>query len=387
MTPAARQAAAIAILDDWCAGAAPEQALTRWARRSRFAGSKDRAAVRDIVYDCVRAARSFAALGQGEDGRAMVLGRLRALGDDPDPVFSGERFAPDPLTENERREVDVSTLSDAVRYDLPVWVVPLFEASLGNDWRAVAEILKTRAPVFLRVNVARIERAEAQARLADEGIVTVPHRLSETALEVTEGARRVHLSKAYEQGLVEIQDAASQAILDVLGIVPGVTFLDYCAGGGGKALAAAAQGAKVSAHDIDAGRMKDIPGRASRAGATVEILSPERVTKTYEVVFADAPCSGSGSWRRAPHGKWLFSPGRLEELTALQARILDDITAFVEPEGQLAYATCSLLREENEDQVRAFVNRHPAWTCVTERRLTPLDGADGFYIAVLRKTT
>jgi 16S rRNA (cytosine967-C5)-methyltransferase len=258
------------------------------------------------------------------------------------------------------------------------------EQDLGTDFRAIAEALRHRAPVFLRVNTARCALSDAQAALAAEGIETVPHPLSPTALQVTGGARKVAGSAAYADGMVELQDAASQAVVDALPLADGQRVLDYCAGGGGKTLAMAARARlKLFAHDADPRRMRDLPARAKRAGARVTLT--EAPQGPFDLVLADAPCSGSGSWRRAPEGKWLLTPERLEAVIAVQAQILDRITALVGPGGVLAYATCSLLRAENEAQIAAFQARSPGWSLTSLRRLTPLDGGDGFFVAVLRR--
>ena len=387
MTPAARVAAAIELLDAWLAGAAPEQVLTGWARGHRFAGSGDRAAIRDLVFDAIRRRRSLAALGGAETGRGLMLGALLAEGRDPAEVFTGEGYAPPPLAPGERPEGGPETLPEAVRLDLPDWLAPALKASLGNDYSEVATRLRLRAPVFLRVNLARVSLARAQAALAEAGIETRPHPLSPSALEVTSGARRVQSSLPYGDGWVELQDAASQAVVDLLPVAPGARVLDYCAGGGGKALGLAARGAEVAAHDIEPRRMADLPVRAARAGVEVAVLATEAVAaaERFDLVFADAPCSGSGAWRRSPQGKWDLTPERLDELCAIQASILDEITKFVAPGGRLAYATCSLLEAENGAQIRAFLSRHPDWRLEAERRLSPLDGGDGFYAAVLTR--
>lgn len=384
MTPAARLSAANEILDDWLAGAAPEQVLTRWARSNRYAGSKDRAAIRDVVYDAVRCRRSFAALGGGETGRGLVLGGVRASGVDPDTLFTGERFAPSPLTDGERDVPDLADLPDGVRLDLPDWLVPDLRESLADDFEAVAEAQRHRAPVFLRANIARTDPPAVIARLAEDGIVAEPHPLSPTALIVSEGARRIAQSSAYLDGLVELQDAASQAVVDALGITESLRMLDHCAGGGGKALAMAAQEADVTAHDIDAKRMRDLPERAGRAGADIRLVAPGEAGGGYDLVLADAPCSGSGSWRRAPQGKWLLTPDRLAELCRIQAEILDDIATRTRPGGRIAYATCSLLDAENYHQIDAFLARTQGWTLIEAKRFTPLDGGDGFFIAILQ---
>ena len=237
--------------------------------------------------------------------------------------------------------------------------------------------------MFLRVNARRATPAQAQAALADEGIETAPHPLSPHALQVTAGARKIAQAGAYLAGMVELQDAASQAVIDALPLADGMRVLDYCAGGGGKTLAMAAQ-ARLSlfAHDASPARMRDLPARAKRAGAKVTLTETPR--GPYDLVLADVPCSGSGSWRRAPEGKWLLTPEKLAQLVDLQGEILRKAAGLVRPGGVLAYATCSMLAVENGAQVDGFLAAG-GWSQVTRRSLTPLDGADGFFIAVLRR--
>lgn len=385
MTPAARVSAAIEVLDGWLGGDPAEKLLTTWGRMHRFAGSKDRAAIRDHVWEAIRCRRSFAALGGAETGRGLMIGALRTAGIDPHSMFTGEGHAPAPLAAGEGGGAAEGELPETVRLDCPEWLAPDLRASLGVDFSAVMEALRHRAPVFLRVNTLRATLDTAQVALAGEGIETRQHGLAPTALEVTSGARRIQGSVAYRDGLVELQDAASQAVVAALAVQPGDRVLDYCAGGGGKTLALAALNAEVFSHDIDPRRMRDLPVRAQRARATARILAPQAVASAapFDMVFADAPCSGSGSWRRTPEGKWRLTPERLGELVALQARILDDIVGFVAPGGRLAYATCSLLEAENGAQVRHILARHAGWRIETERTFTPLDGGDGFYVAVM----
>lgn len=388
MTPAARLAAAIAILDQVREGAPAERALTNWGRASRFAGSGDRAAVRDHVFDVLRCRGSFAALGGGESGRALVLGLARAQGLAVAALFTGEGHAPAPLSAQEAARLaqplpDEGALADL---DWPDWLRPQQQADLGAAYAAVSARMRARAPVFLRVNLARGDRAAAQAALALEGIATRPHPLAETALEVTGGARRVQASAAYRDGLVELQDAASQAAIAQVPVAAGMRVLDYCAGGGGKALALAARApkARIEAHDIDPGRMRDIPVRAARAGARISTVAPGRLGRDYDLVLVDAPCSGSGTWRRTPEAKWRLTPERLAELCTLQAQILRAAAARVAPGGRLLYMTCSLLDAENAAQVEAFV-RETGWQVAEQRRFTPLDGGDGFFAAQLER--
>jgi 16S rRNA (cytosine967-C5)-methyltransferase len=249
--------------------------------------------------------------------------------------------------------------------------------------------LRHRAPVFLRVNTARLTRDEAQARLALDDIATVPHDLAETALQVVANERKIAGSSAYIGGLVELQDAASQAVVAALPLEPGRRVLDYCAGGGGKALAMAARAPlRLFAHDADPRRMRDLPGRAERARVSISLLDSERLEREgpFDLVLADVPCSGSGSWRRAPEAKWLLTQDRLDHLCSVQAAILDRVAATVSDRGKLAYATCSLLDAENRCQTEAFLRRNPGWTRNSEQIWTPLHGGDGFYLAVLART-
>ena len=385
MTPEARVAAAIEIIDAALDGASAEQTLTTWGRKHRFAGSGDRAAIRDHVFDALRRLRSSEWSGGGAGGRRVLIGLLRNRGQNLERVFTGIGHAPASLSEEERETPPpLEDAPAAVRLDVQDWLLPRLEASLGSDTPAVLTSLRDRAPVFLRINAARTDRDGAAAMLAAEGIDARPHPLSGTALEVTGNARRVQASAPYRDGLVELQDAASQAVVDLLmPHVRGASILDYCAGGGGKALALAAGGAaRVLAHDVNPGRMSDLPARAARAGCHIEVVTDP--APGLDAVLCDAPCSGSGAWRRQPEAKWRLSPDDLARLTRVQDDILDRATALVRPGGHLAYATCSLLDEENGARIDAFLSRKPRWSEVERRRWTPLDGGDGFFAAVLR---
>ena len=385
MTPAARIAAAIGILDKVLAGEPAEKALTNWARASRFAGSGDRAALRDHVFDALRNRASFAHLGGALTGRGLMIGALRAAGVDPATLFTGEGHAPAPLSEAE--QAPPPPMPELVALDCPDWLAPQLRASLGDDFAPVMQALKVRAPVFLRVNLARADRETAARRLAQDGIDTRPHPLAETALEVTRNPRRVRNSTAYQQGLVELQDVAAQAICAEIPMASGARVLDYCAGGGGKALALAARGARVLAHDAQPARLRDLPVRAARAGVEIPLLDRPGVRRAapFDLVVADVPCSGSGAWRRSPEGKWRLTPDALDELCDIQSGILDEIADLVAPGGALVYITCSLLARENQDQVARFLARFPGWRLARQRLLTPRDGGDGFFQARLMR--
>lgn len=387
MTPAARIQAAIEILDQIVAGEPAEKALTSWARGARYAGSKDRAAIRDHVFDVLRQKLSCAAVGGGINGRALMIGCLRQAGSDLSTLFTGEGHAPAPLSDDEL--APAPALDGAAALDIPEWLVPLWQSSLGDTFAEVAEIQRHRAPVFLRANLRRTTVADAIAALSVEGIEGQPHPLSPSAIEVTANARRIKQSPAYLTGEVELQDAASQALVDVLPLPQSGKVLDYCAGGGGKTLAMAALSpATMCAHDANPQRMKDLPDRAERAGIAVRLLKTSELKQTgpFDLVLCDAPCSGSGSWRRAPEGKWRLTPDVLDDVAGIQAQILDDAAPLVAEGGALAYATCSVLTVENQDQIARFLSKYSDWSLETQRAFTPLDGGDGFFVAVLRKS-
>lgn len=390
MTPAARIAAAIEILDLSLTGAPAEQMLTTWARTHRFAGSGDRAAIRDHVYDVLRCRGSYAVLGGLEEGaltgRGLMLGLCRAQALPAEALFSGEGFAPAALSDVERAMVTAPLPEDLDQLDWPAWLRPKLAQALGSDFAAVSALMRTRAPVFLRVNLAKTTRPGAQAALAGEGIETQAHPLADTALEVTAGARKLAASKAFAAGLVELQDAASQAMIGMLDLHPGMQVLDYCAGGGGKALALAARepGARVAVHDIDAGRMRDIPARAARAGARLQICPPGQPGGPSDLVLVDAPCSGAGTWRRTPEAKWRLTPEALAALVETQRAIMRQAADLVLPGGVLAYFTCSLLEDENIRQADWFEATY-GWPVETCRQLTPMQGADGFFGLVVRR--
>ena len=387
MRPEAHLASAADLLDTILAGVPAEKALTNWARKNRYAGSGDRAAIRDIVFDGLRRQRSLSWRGGDQTGRALVLGRLRADGIDPETVFTGERFALANLTDEEREAgQDIETAPDPVRVDCPDWLWPGVQSSLGDRAEPVLQALQSRAPVFLRANIAKVSRAKALEVLARDGVEAVPVELAPWAIEVTKNARRVRTSEAYLDGMVELQDAASQAVVStLLKHVPQGSVLDYCAGGGGKSLALAAAGLDpIVAHDANAARMSDIPDRAIRSGVRIEIAATPPKGQ-FDCVLCDAPCSGSGAWRRQPEAKWTLTPDRLDELNELQDKILSQAQGLVAPGGILAYATCSLLSAENGDRVQRFLADGNGWDLVESRQWTPLDGADGFFLAVLRR--
>ena len=385
MTPGARVAAAIAVLDQIGGGAFAEQALTGWARASRFAGAKDRAAVRDHVFDVLRCRRS---LGDG-DGRALMARLLQRDDVDLSHIFNGLGHAPDALSETEAAALALPlALSDAAACDLPDWLWPVWQGSLGADAEQAARVQQGRADVFLRVNQRRITTAGAMAALAQDGVTAQAHDAVDGCLRVLDNPRRIRTAAAYLSGLVELQDAASQRAVQMVPVAAGARVLDYCAGGGGKALAFADRhGTDIFAHDIAPARMADLPDRAARAGVVITRLAPDQVADhaPFDVVFCDAPCSGSGTWRRSPDAKWRLTRDRLDALCAIQNDVIARAATLVAPQGLLAYATCSVLQDENDAVVTQFLHSNPAWSVTLRDQRLPGPDGDGFFLSVLSR--
>lgn len=395
MTPAARLAAAAAILDTLDRTRPVEPQLKAWARGNRYAGSKDRRAIADRVYTVLRCWRSTAIRGGGETGRARVLGSLAHEGvplPEIEALCSGG-YGLSALSETERANLahGPDWPGEGSRLDWPDWLMEGARAVFGESLETELNALRQRAPVDLRVNTLKGARADAMAALRGDGLDAVLIPAAPLGLRLPPAAPVLNTT-AWREGLVELQDAGSQAVAALLAAQPGERVLDFCAGGGGKTLALAAMmenRGHLLAHDIDRPRMADLPQRAARAGVTC-IAYPRDISALdgqCDRVLVDAPCSGSGSWRRDPVGKWRLTPKALTALTALQDDALDTAARTLRPGGVLVYATCSVLRAENEDRVSAFLARHRGFTAEKSLRLHPArDICDGFFAAQLHLT-
>ncbi|NRA99970.1 MAG: RsmB/NOP family class I SAM-dependent RNA methyltransferase [Rhodobacteraceae bacterium] len=392
MTPAARIQAAIECLDEILAGQPAEQCLTRWARGHRFAGSKDRAEIRDHVYSALRQRSSLAWIGGAMTGRGLMIGMLRQSGIDPQTVFSGEGYAPAPLSAQEcKPPPPIEDAPWSVQHDVPTWMEKDVRADLAPRAEAICDAFRQRAQVFLRVATARGSVDDAINALGAAGITASRHEQVETSLVVTDGARRIKQSMPYLTGLVELQDVSGNAAVRALkNKYKPLRILDLCAGGGGKslALADAFPSAKIVASDANFSRMRDLPDRARRARVDIEIRASDALnseTDRFDLVLCDVPCSGSGTWRRQPDAKWRFSSDELQRLTDLQADILRRARDFVSPGGTLAYMTCSFLTRENDTQITGFRTENPDWRFAMSRRFDTIKGGDIFFLATLTR--
>ncbi|GHA40804.1 SAM-dependent methyltransferase [Amylibacter ulvae] len=389
MTPAARYASAIDILDQIFDGASAEKTLTNWARKNRFAGSKDRAALRDIVFDCLRCKRSYQYHAGQSGGRGAVLGHVLGNGLKPNDIFSGEGYAPTTLSDAETRAIQTNDSDDiATIYDVPDWVLPMLQESLGNGLIDNLKAIQSRAPIDLRVNMAKTNIKQAQAMLARDDLSTELVDGVKTALRLSKQTRKIPQTDAYKDGQIELQDAGSQQVVLDLPLQDAKTVLDYCAGGGGKslAMAALAPDASIDAYDKHNDRLGDLSTRAMRAGVDVNILSQDPVLeyKKYDIVVLDVPCSGTGAWRRNPDGKWKLTLDDLDAVTQTQSEILQNAPSLVTNGGRIAYITCSLLNVENTAQVSAFLAKNTRFALEFERKYHLTGAGDGFYLAILK---
>ena len=376
MTPAARLAAAIEILDQVIiaardGGAAADTIIQRYFSTRRYAGSKDRRAVRDLVFAVVRS------LGERPvSGRAAVIGHARAHDAEMLALFGGAGHAPAALVHGE------PAASPGVA---PAWLERMLIDRFGADAERQALALLDRAPLDVRVNALRATREAVLAAHPDWAILPKTSH----GVRLPSGTNVEELPD-YSQGQLEVQDAGSQIAAAAMAARPGETVVDLCAGAGGKTLALAADMAgegRLIACDTDRARLSQLPPRAERAGAAVEtrLLNPGGEPQALadllgncDAVLIDAPCSGSGTWRRNPESRWRLNPARLERLVATQAMLIRLGTSLLKPGGRLVYIVCSLLPAEGEAQLAAT----PELAAWRSRVLTPADdGCDGFFIA------
>ena len=421
MRDGGRLAAAIEVLGDIAGRHKPARmALKNWGESARYAGAKDRAFVSGMVLDVLRRRRSLAwRMGDDASDRAAVLAAARFLwGWDPDRLAAAaeEDHGPGALTDDERVRLraDLGLLGAPapVRGDYPDWLDGALARVFGDGRAAEGEALAARAPTDLRVNTLKADLPRVLKALAPfnpEPSAFLPTAVRVAAPAASERAAPIEAAPEFERGWFEVQDLGSQIAAACAGEIVGKQVLDYCAGGGGKTLslaAAMANKGQLYAYDSDARRLTDTVRRSQRAGVrNLQIRSPIHpdplagLEGKLDLVFVDAPCTGSGTWRRHPDAKWRLGPEQLARRMAEQDAVLSGAAPYLKPGGRLIYVTCSLLAEENEDRIAAFLAANRAFEIVPAvgpadayltaegfLRLTPLKaGTDGFFVAVLRK--
>ncbi len=383
MTPAARLAAAIEVFANLESERRPaSDALKSWGLAHRFAGSGDRAAIAGLVYDALRRRASSAFIMGSDSPRAILLGMLkRERGFDSEAIVrlaDGAKYAPETLSDDERKRLDAADMTGApahVAGDYPEWLDPHFTHVFGDDRAEEGAALSSRAPLDLRVNTLKAEREKVAGMLSD--LKPEEARWSPWGLRVrlTADAKSpaIHAEPAFLKGMIELQDEGSQLAALFSGAKAGEQVIDLCAGAGGKTLALAAMmlnKGQVFATDDDKRRLAPIHDRLKRSGArNVQVRTPKSVggelddlAGRCDLVLIDAPCTGTGTWRRNPDAKWRMRPGALEQRQKEQIEILDRSVPLLKGGGRIAYVTCSVLGEENGVQVRAFLERHPGFS-------------------------
>lgn len=431
MIPAARLSAAIELIDTIDTQRVPaSKALKEWGTAHRYAGSGDRAAISGLVWDVLRRRASSAWIMDNDTPRARILGMLKLEREmDVEAIAAlcdGGRFAPAPLTDAERAALTSHSLADAPSHiagDYPEWLDGYLAEVFGDERVAEATAMASRAPLDLRVNTLKATREKILTSLAH--LAVKPTLWSPVGLRIELGADArnfgIYSEEDFIKGAIEVQDEGSQLAALLSAAKPGEQVIDLCAGAGGKALALAAmmQGkGRLIATDDDKRQLAPIYERLSRAGVhNCDVRTPKGEDDTLgdirasaDLLLIDAPCTGTGTWRRNPDAKWRMRPGALELRLKDQVAVLDRAAALVKPGGRIVYITCSVLPPENGGQVRAFIARHPEFAVVPPSQtvtalwdkaeefaaatlqspegllMTPRrTGTDGFFVSILRR--
>ena len=406
MTPAARLSAAIDLITAIDTDRVPAaKALKEWGTAHRYAGSGDRAAIAGLVFDVLRRRASSAWIMDDDTPRARVLGMLkRERNMDADAIAAlcdGGRFAPAALSDAEHAALTSRSVDDApphVAGDYPEWLDGHLAQVFGDDRAAEAAAMASRAPLDMRVNTLNAKRDKVQASMAHLGAMPTPWSPLGLRIELGADARNpgIHAEEDFIKGHVEVQDEGSQLAALLSGAKPGEQVIDLCAGAGGKTLALAAmmQGkGRLIATDHDKRQLAPIYERLSRAGIhNCDVRTPKGpndtlsdISASADLVLIDAPCTGTGTWRRNPDAKWRMRPGALDVRLKDQIAVLDRGAALVKPGGRLAYITCSVLRQENNAQISAFLARTPGFEIVPPAQVAAVlwDKADDFIAAAL----
>ena len=415
MIEAARIEAVIEVLKTYSQDLTPLDAhLSFYFKERRYIGSKDRQAIATRVYGIFRnyAHLAWWALLRGVSlnsspsttaARLQVLAYLTEI-EKVDRakigiLFSGERYAPNKLNDKERQllSVDVNSENEPlwVKGEYPEWLQPQLEEVFGPNHMDQMQAFQNEAPVDIRVNTLKTNRDDLKVKLKQEKIIADALENSQTAMRLKD-RQPLTSTKAFREGLFEVQDLGSQKIAEALQVEPGHSVLDLCAGAGGKTLAIAAlmeNKGKVVAMDTAEWRLQKARQRLKRAGVcNTECRALDegglswlkRQKGRFDRILIDAPCSGTGTWRRNPEQKWRLTQEEINRLKDIQLSLFHQAASLLKPDGKLVYATCSILKAENEDVIAKFLSENNKYFLVTQERLTPLaNGTDGFFMATL----
>jgi 16S rRNA (cytosine967-C5)-methyltransferase len=410
MTPAARLQMAIEILEGLDKTAQPtDRFLKSWFRIRRFAGSKDRREIANRVFAVQRTRAALAHRMCNEIPRALVIAALLEAGEDIPASFTGGGYGPEPLSDAERAAIAATPALAPlwVRGEFPQFLETELSRAFGDRLLDEMVALQSRAPADLRVNTLKAQRDEVIAALNADGVLCAATPYAPHGIRIGSDATNLSKSALFESGAFEFQDEAAQIASALCVAQPGMRVLDLAAGAGGKSLAFAAsmqnQG-EIVACDLRGEALFELEKRALRAGATIIKTLPldhARPNGLFDMVLVDAPCTGSGTWRRQPELRWRLTPERIAYLMSVQDGLLDQAAALVRPGGRLFYATCSILGCENQDRIAAFQSRHPGFTPLNlaenwphgpppglaeDFRASPATtGTDGFYCAALSR--
>lgn len=435
MLDSARVQSVIEIIDQCLANwhlkqhAPADVIIHQYFKQRRFMGSKDRAAIAELTYYIIRHLRSLEwwTLKYGLDtGRSLVIAALAFHSKHAvahiKRLFNGDKFAPEPLGNDEEQlarfacksELLQDEMTDDIRYNVPAWMLPSIKVAMGDSWREGLLKLNEEAPVDLRTNTLLTTRDELIAELTKEGFKVAPTPHSPIGVRMQTRAP-IFTSKCFKQGWFEMQDEGSQLVSLVAGAKPGQRVIDFCAGAGGKTLAIAAQmenKGRILAWDISESRLGQMPERLKRAkvdNVQRHLLASEsdeflrRHQNSADIVVIDAPCSGSGTWRRNPDLKWRTSEADVNEIISVQRKILQNASRLVKSGGHLLYITCSIFSDENETQIAAFMSQSEKFKVVsfpkiwsnpsqqihnvdgTLHLMPHKDGTDGFFATMLQR--
>lgn len=391
-----RLAAAIEVLDDIATRRRPAaEALKDWGVSHRFAGSGDRAAIGNLVYDGLRWRSSSAFFADDDDTRlallAMVQRRWEMSAEELRQKLTGDPHAPEPLTQTQSVAIEARVLNaapDHVQADVPQWLAPRLEETFGPTWIDEARASALRPPLDLRVNRLKADRAKVAGALRKFGARDARYAADGLRIPPTQREQRhpnVQVEPAFLKGWFEIQDEGSQLAAAMVGSQPGNKVLDLCAGAGGKTLALSASmnnKGQIFATDADRGRLAPIYERSKRAGTrNVQIrptgVSLDDLAGKLDAVVIDVPCTGTGTWRRRPDAKWRMRPEAVAVRAGEQADLLDSAADFTRPGGRLVYITCSMLAEENTSQIASFLSRRGDYQAVAPAAVAATAGLDG----------